>query len=235
MRNPIRSGIVPPCCLPRRLQCKRNNHQARRNHQHHPAHLRPRSLPATQPPTSAPPSAATRDSANKITVTGMPSAGTRRADRNSRDRGRRGEHEEVPVDQCLVRHLSKDAAGATTTSTVRSYRLVANEEALAPHAGKKIEVMGPSMAKPARRADLPATRHNRSSNPARSSRRPARLRAFRMIRRRTARAAFQSRSIPRSPSRDVWRPVSIWQSSNGVAIASDVSAAPRGDRARSRC
>lgn len=37
---------------------------------------------------------------------------------------------------------SNDAAGAKTTSTVRSYRLVANEQALAPHAGKKIEVTG---------------------------------------------------------------------------------------------
>jgi hypothetical protein len=37
---------------------------------------------------------------------------------------------------------SNDAAGAKTTSTIRSYRLVANEEALAPHAGKKIEVTG---------------------------------------------------------------------------------------------
>jgi len=37
---------------------------------------------------------------------------------------------------------STDAAGATTTPTARSYRLAANEEALAPHVGKKIEVTG---------------------------------------------------------------------------------------------
>ena len=41
-----------------------------------------------------------------------------------------------------VTPTSNDAAGAKTTSTVRSYRLVANDEALAPHAGKKIEVTG---------------------------------------------------------------------------------------------
>src|SRR5262249_12103244 len=37
---------------------------------------------------------------------------------------------------------SNDAAGAKTPAAVHSYRLVANEQALAPHAGKKIEVTG---------------------------------------------------------------------------------------------
>jgi hypothetical protein len=37
---------------------------------------------------------------------------------------------------------SNDPAGAKTSANVHSYRLVANEQALAPHMGKKIEVTG---------------------------------------------------------------------------------------------
>ena len=37
---------------------------------------------------------------------------------------------------------AKDAAGAQSTSAARMYRLVANEAALTPHTGKKLEVTG---------------------------------------------------------------------------------------------
>ena len=37
---------------------------------------------------------------------------------------------------------AKDAAGAPSARSARTYRLIANETALAPHAGKKLEVTG---------------------------------------------------------------------------------------------
>src|SRR5215475_8676982 len=93
--------------------------------------------PATQPPTSAPPAAATQDSANKITVTGCLQAAP------GGPTGTTGAS--ASAEKFVLTNItpnSNDAAGAKTTSTVRSYRLVANDEALAPHAGKKIEVTG---------------------------------------------------------------------------------------------
>jgi hypothetical protein len=94
--------------------------------------------PATPPPTSAPPSAATRDSANKITVTGClqpaPDAPTGTA-------GAAGAA--ASTEKFMLTNASSDASNdATGAKTTRSYRLVANEQALAPHAGKKIEVTG---------------------------------------------------------------------------------------------
>jgi hypothetical protein len=111
--------------------------------------------PATQPPTSAPPSAATRDSANKITVTGCLEAAP---DAPTATAGAAGAA--ASTEKFLLTKVSSDAsndpAGAKTTSSVRSYRLVANEQALAPHTGKKIEVTGTleSQAAPAA-ADAP--------------------------------------------------------------------------------
>lgn len=93
---------------------------------------------ATQPPTSAPPAAATQDSANKITVTGCLQAAPGGPTGTS---GASASAEKFVLTN-VTSNASPDAAGAKTTSTVRSYRLVANDEALAPHAGKKIEVTG---------------------------------------------------------------------------------------------
>jgi hypothetical protein len=97
--------------------------------------------PTSAPPTSAPPSATTRDSANKITVTGCLQPAP---DAPTGTTGAAGSA--ASAEKFLLTNASSDASnnatGAKTTSTVQSYRLVANEQALAPHTGKKIEVTG---------------------------------------------------------------------------------------------
>jgi hypothetical protein len=97
--------------------------------------------PATQPPTAAPPSAATRDSANKITVTGCLQAAPDAPTGTAGAAGSTASTEKFVLTNASS-DASNDATSAKTTSTAHSYRLVANEQALAPHTGKKIEVTG---------------------------------------------------------------------------------------------
>jgi len=99
----------------------------------------PSSPPSTAPASPPqPPSAATRDSANKITVTGCLQAAS---DGPTGTSGTAASTEKFVLTN-VSSDPSNDAAGAGTTAGVHSYRLVANEQALAPHAGKKIEVTG---------------------------------------------------------------------------------------------
>lgn len=97
--------------------------------------------PATQPQTSAPPSAATRDSANKITVTGCLQAAPETPTGTAGAAGSAASNEKFLLTNASS-GASSDATGDKTTASGRSYRLVANEQALAPHTGKKIEVTG---------------------------------------------------------------------------------------------
>ena len=104
----------------------------------------PSNPPSAAPATPAPPPAATPgDSANKITVTGClqpappgptGTAGTTDANRDSAS--------EKFILTNVTSVPTKDAAGAASTSAARTYQLVANEAALTPHAGKKLEVTG---------------------------------------------------------------------------------------------
>jgi hypothetical protein len=96
---------------------------------------------ATQPPTTAPPSTATRDGANKITVTGCLQPAPDAPTGTAGAAGNAASTEKFVLTNASS-DASNDATGAKTTTTVRSYRLVANEQALAPHTGKKIEVTG---------------------------------------------------------------------------------------------
>jgi len=96
--------------------------------------------PATPAPPSAATPAATPAGANKITVTGClqpaPDAPTGTA-------GAAGAA--ASTEKFVLTNASSDAANdaaAKAPSAVRSYHLVANEQALSPHTGKKIEVTG---------------------------------------------------------------------------------------------
>jgi hypothetical protein len=141
MRNAIRSGICAAVLLTATMAMHAQQPPASPQA---PTPSGPPSAappPASQPPTAAPPPAATRDSANKITVTGClqaaPDAPTGTAGATA---GAASTEKFVLTNASS--DASNDATGAKTTSTVRSYRLVANEQALAPHTGKKIEVTG---------------------------------------------------------------------------------------------
>ena len=141
MRNPIWSGICAAVLLTATVAVQAQQPPGAAQP---PTPSSPPSTtqpPATQPPTSAPPSAATRDSANKITVTGCLQAAPDGPIGTAGTAGAAASTKKFLLTN-VSSDTSKDAAGATTTSTARSYRLVANEEALAPHAGKKIEVTG---------------------------------------------------------------------------------------------
>jgi hypothetical protein len=103
----------------------------------------PSNPPSTAPSTpTQPPAAAPADSANKITVTGClqpappgptGTAGTTDANRDSAS--------EKFILTNVTSVPAKDA-GAASTSAARTYQLIANEAALTPHAGKKLEVTG---------------------------------------------------------------------------------------------
>jgi hypothetical protein len=104
--------------------------------------------PSQQPPaaqSSAPPPAASQpaaaDNANSITVTGClqlaPPAPT----------GTAGTAGDAAEGQKFVLANAKptgpkEEAGTASTTPARTYRLIANEAALAPHAGKKVEITG---------------------------------------------------------------------------------------------
>ena len=83
------------------------------------------------------------DNANKITVTGClqpaPPGPTGTAGATDASRDSAGNEKFVLTNVTAV--PAKDA-GAASTSAARTYQLVANEAALTPHAGKKLEVTG---------------------------------------------------------------------------------------------
>ena len=104
----------------------------------------PSNPPSTAPSTPAqPPAAAPADSANKITVTGClqpaPPGPTGTAGTTDASRDAAGNEKFVLTN--VTPAPAKDA-GAASTSAARTYQLVANEAALTPHAGKKLEVTG---------------------------------------------------------------------------------------------
>jgi len=141
MRNAIRSGICAAVLLTATMAMHAQQPPASPQT---PTPSSPPSAappPASQPPTAAPPPAATRDSANKITVTGCLQAAP---DAPTGTTGAAGAA--ASTEKFMLTNVSSDAsndpAGAKPTSSASSYRLVANEQALAPHTGKKIEVTG---------------------------------------------------------------------------------------------
>src|SRR5262245_13721083 len=96
--------------------------------------------PATQPPTPSPSSAATQAGANKITVTGCLQAAPEGPTGTSGTAGAAASAEKFVLTNASSGAPS--AAGANAAASVRSYRLVGNEQALAQATGKKIEVTG---------------------------------------------------------------------------------------------
>ena len=104
----------------------------------------PSNPPSTAPSTPTQPSASTRsDSADKITVTGClqpaPPEPTGTAGTTDATRDSAGNEKFVLTN--VTSAPAKDA-GAPSTSAARTYQLVANEAALMPHTGKKLEVTG---------------------------------------------------------------------------------------------
>lgn len=104
----------------------------------------PSNPPSTAPSTPTQPPASTRsDSTDKITVTGClqsaPPEPTGTAGTTDANRDSPGNEKFVLTNVTSV--PTKDA-GAPSTSAARTYRLVANEAALTPHTGKKLEVTG---------------------------------------------------------------------------------------------
>jgi hypothetical protein len=112
---------------------------------------------STSPPTTAPPTPT--ENANSITVTGClqlaPPAPTGTA-------GVAGAASDAAEGEKFVLADAKPTApkeGAPTASasTARTYRLIANEAALAPHAGKKVEITGTVDDQPAANAGSSAS------------------------------------------------------------------------------
>ena len=104
----------------------------------------PSNPPSTAPSAPAQPAApAASDSANKITVTGclQPAPPGPTGTAGTTDAGRDSAGSEKFVLTNVTSVPAKDA-GAPSTSAARTYQLVANEAALMPHAGKKLEVTG---------------------------------------------------------------------------------------------
>ena len=102
----------------------------------------PSTPPATAPSVPTPPAAAVNgDSANKITVTGClqpaPPGPTGTAGTTDASRDSAGSEKFV-----LTNGTSVPAKDAGAPSAARTYQLVANEAALTPHAGKKLEITG---------------------------------------------------------------------------------------------
>ena len=139
MRNAIWSGIYAAVLLTATIAIHAQQPAAQAPTPSSPPSTAPPT--ATPPPTSAPPSAATTDSANKITVTGCLQAAPEGPTGTAGAAGAAASTEKFLLTNASS-DASNDAPGAKTTSSVHSYRLVANEQALAPHAGKKIEVTG---------------------------------------------------------------------------------------------
>jgi hypothetical protein len=98
--------------------------------------------PATAPPSAQSPPATPSDSADKITVTGclqaVPQGPTGTAG-TADAKGGSSAGEKFMLTN--VTPAAKEAS-APATSVAKTYRLIANEAALAPHIGKKLEVTG---------------------------------------------------------------------------------------------
>ena len=104
----------------------------------------PSNPPSTAPAAPAQPAVPTNsDSANKITATGClqpaPPGPTGTAGATDANRESAGSEKFVLTNVTSV--PSKDA-GAPSAPAARTYQLIANEAALTPHAGKKLEVTG---------------------------------------------------------------------------------------------
>ena len=97
-----------------------------------------------QPSTTAPsPGARSDSSAGKVTITGClqaaPEVPTGTAGTSGSSASAAALEKFMLINASAT---SAAASGSASASDARTYRLVANESALAPHAGKKIEVTG---------------------------------------------------------------------------------------------
>lgn len=107
---------------------------------------RPATTPTEQQPSTTPQSPAARsdNGASKVTITGClqpaPEVPTGTAGTSGSSAGA------AALEKFVLTNASATPAtaapGSASASDARTYRLVANESALAPHAGKKIEVTG---------------------------------------------------------------------------------------------
>jgi hypothetical protein len=98
--------------------------------------------PATTPSSSAQPAPSTAAGADKITVTGCLRPAPQEAAKPEGTAGAQGGA--AGSEKFVLTNVTPaaDAAAPSTTSPAKTYRLVANDDALTPHAGKKIEVTG---------------------------------------------------------------------------------------------
>jgi hypothetical protein len=104
----------------------------------------PSNPPSTAPSAPAQPAAPTAsDSANKITITGClqpaPPGPTGTAGATDANRDAAGSEKFVLTN---VTSVPPKDAGAPSAPAARTYQLIANEAALTPHSGKKLEVTG---------------------------------------------------------------------------------------------
>ena len=138
-----------------------------------PATQTPSQQPATQTPSAstppaAPAAASQADSANRVTVTGClreasaaPAATSGSAAPAPTDaKGNGAADAKYIVAEATA---SDSAAGGASASTAKTYQLIANDSALAPHVGKKLEFTGTVEDKEASASGAPRLRVEKAS------------------------------------------------------------------------